>query len=80
MFIGMFMMPRGSRSNSRRESLISVPVTTDVSVVGCKMVLAKLRVQHGPLVAILVEGHHSVIMRMLYIHAACGRSRVPGVG
>ena len=39
-----------------------------------KMVLANLRVQHGPLVATLVEGHHEGAL-----HAACGRSRVPGV-
>ena len=38
------------------------------------MVLANLRVQHGPLVATLVEGHHEGAL-----HAACGRSRVPGV-
>ena len=35
------------------------------------MVLANLRVQHGPLVATLVEGHHEGAL-----HAACGRSRV----
>ena len=38
------------------------------------MVLANLRVQHGPLVATLVEGHHEGALR-----AACGRSRLPGV-
>ena len=40
------------------------------------MVLANLRVQHlhAPLVATLVEGHHEGAL-----HAACGRSRVPGV-
>ena len=38
------------------------------------MVLANLRVQHGPLVATLVEGHHEGAL-----HAACGRSRAPGV-
>jgi hypothetical protein len=38
------------------------------------MVLANLRVQHGPLVATLVEGHHEGAL-----HAACGRSRIPGV-
>ena len=38
------------------------------------MVVTNLRVQHGPLVATLVEGHHEGAL-----HAACGRSRVPGV-
>ena len=38
------------------------------------MVLANLRVQHGPLVATLVEGHNEGAL-----HAACGRSRAPGV-
>jgi hypothetical protein len=37
------------------------------------MVLPNLRVQHGPLVATLVEGYHEGAL-----HAACGRSRVPG--
>jgi hypothetical protein len=35
------------------------------------MVLANLRVQHGPLVATLVEGHNEGALH--------GRSRVPGV-
>ena len=38
------------------------------------MVVTNLRVQHGPLVATLVEGHHEGAL-----HAACGRSRAPGV-
>jgi hypothetical protein len=39
------------------------------------MVLANLRVQHGPLVVTLVEGHH--VMRMLYmLRAAVRASRV----
>ena len=38
------------------------------------MVLTNLRVQHAPLVASIVEGHHEGAL-----HAACGRSRVPGV-
>ena len=36
--------------------------------------MTNLRVHHGPLVAPLVEGHHEGAL-----HAACGRSRVPGV-
>ena len=38
------------------------------------MVVTNLRVQHGPLVATLVEGHHEGAL-----HAACGCLRVPGV-
>ena len=42
-----------------------------------KMVLANLRVQHGPLVATLVEGLSRVIMRVLYmLRAAVRASRV----
>ena len=39
-----------------------------------KMVLANLRVQHGPLVATLVEGHHEGALYML--RAAVRASRV----
>ena len=35
------------------------------------MVVTNLRVQHGPLVATLVEDHHEGAL-----HAVCGRSRV----
>jgi hypothetical protein len=38
------------------------------------MVVTNLRVQHGPIVATLVEGHHEGAL-----HAVCGRSRAPGV-
>ena len=38
------------------------------------MVLANLRVQHGPLVATLVEGHHVRVLYML--RAAVRASRV----
>ena len=37
-------------------------------------VLAKLRVHHDLLVANIVEDHHEGVL-----HAACGRSRAPGV-
>ena len=36
--------------------------------------LTKLRVCHGLPIANIVEGHHEGVL-----HAACGRSRVPGV-
>ena len=36
--------------------------------------VTNLRVHHGPLVANIVENHHEGAL-----HAACGRSRVPGV-
>ena len=39
-----------------------------------KRVLANLRVRHGHPVANIVEGHHEGAF-----HAACGRSRVPGM-
>ena len=39
-----------------------------------KRVATNLRVHHGPLVANIVEGHHEGVL-----HAACDRSRVPGV-
>ena len=39
-----------------------------------KRVLAKLRVHHGLLIASIVEDYHEGVL-----HAACGRSRVPGV-
>ena len=47
----------------------------DVSVARARgSVVTNLRVHHGPLVANIVEDHHEGAL-----HAACGRSRVPGV-
>eukprot|EP00964_Phaeocystis_antarctica_P087191 scaffold55264_cov52-Phaeocystis_antarctica.AAC.3 len=74
---GRRVLVQKARSGGRALKQERVPELRfgDISVVrATKRVMTNLRVHHSPLVANIVEGHHEGAL-----HAACGRSRVPGV-